>query len=103
MCELSYGFVWVNFHFLKEKWSWETACLKKYIQNYLWISLTFYFDILFAHIKYNCKQLQLSSYNSEHENELFKSEYGLCILKNSKQQIHTGEILWAYKIYMRHY
>lgn len=58
-----------KFLFLKEEWSWETVCLKKYIQNYLWINLTIYFNILFAHIKYNCKQLQFSSYNSEHENE----------------------------------
>lgn len=75
-----YGIMWVNFLFLNENWSWATFCLKKYIQNSLWINLTIYCNTVCI-LNITVKNYNLAPVIVSMETKLFKSEYGLCILK----------------------
>lgn len=46
----------------------EKVCLKKYIQNHLWINFIIHLNILFdIWNNYRCKKLQFSVNSSEHE------------------------------------
>lgn len=79
ICEY-YGIMWVNFLFSNENWSWATFCLKKYIQNSLWINLTIYCNTVCI-LNITVKNYNLAPVIVSMETKLFKSEYGLCILK----------------------
>lgn len=48
--------------------------LKKSVHELFVSNVAIYFNILFAHIKYNCKYIQFSSYSVSGKMKLFKSE-----------------------------
>lgn len=103
VCELSYGFVWVKFSFFEGKVKLRNGLLKEIYSKLSVNKLDHLFPYCLHILNITVNNYNLAPTIVRMKMKLFKSEYGLCILKNSKQQIHTREILFAYKTYMRHY
>lgn len=93
--------MWVKFSFFEGKVKLRNGLLKEIYSKLSVNKLDHLFPYCLHILNITVNNYNLAPTIVRMKMKLFKS--GLCILKNSKQQIHTGEILFAYKTYMRHY